>query len=137
MLHTLRNMDWSGDGTHFEVSYNSAESMAGEFQAEVVEALAVAKGSVSLLFVVPVMTVSPSVPNFWLETLDRLGSKVLAMAIVSSATPVRMMAGLFQVAARLRAHPLEVQVFHDADEARRWLRSRPGLQPPAQVAADG
>ncbi|MDX2013303.1 MAG: hypothetical protein SFW67_24115 [Myxococcaceae bacterium] len=103
------------------VRYATKEDLAPTHQYGLLEFLDELSldGPIAVVFDVPSMRVDASVPNFWLDVV-KTRPTLVAMAIASASTPVRLAAESFAVALRLRRHPLTVRTFLSVSEALEW-----------------
>jgi hypothetical protein len=110
------------------------EDLLPEHQQPLVEALerALRRGNAGIIFDVDakVRSVDVKVPTFWLSITSRM--PISAMAIVTTATLVRVAGRGFGVANRLRGLPTQVEVFPTLSEALTWVGRQMG--PEAQAS---
>jgi hypothetical protein len=106
------------------VHYERPDDLAPAAQVRLLNAVrdAARHAPVAPLFVVgpAIRIVSPDVPGFWLQQVEPL--RIRALAVASQSFAVRIAANSFGVANRAIGRTLAVRAFPDERSAREWVR---------------
>lgn len=114
-------------GGLFHVRYRAKDDLSPWSQGKLLQAVRQhsKRLPVGLLFELDagITAVDPSVPKFWLQTLDDESVRIVGMAVMSDAKAVRMATDAFNMANILRRKPVAVRSFgaKELAQAQTWL----------------